>query len=113
MNRKPATNRSITCCLLLSAVLILGIVQWSFLPILVQSASLPGKALLEITSGHTSKFAAPFKCLFGDSLKPCLPPSGNSKPRIASNFLGRNEEPVPSWQDLFFSYLHLRAPPSA
>jgi hypothetical protein len=113
MNRKPATNRGITCCLLLSAVLILGIVQWSFLPILVQSAPLPGKALLEISSGHTSKFAAPFKCLFGDSLKPCLPSARISEPRITSNFIHRSEALTHNRQDQFFSSRQMRAPPSA
>lgn len=113
MSRKPATIRGITSCLLLSAVLILGIVQWSFLPILVQSAPLPGRALLEISSGHTSKFAAPFKCLFGDSLKPCLPRVKNSEPAIASNFFSRGKETIPNWQDPFFAYRQLRAPPIA
>jgi hypothetical protein len=113
MSRIPATNRSFTCCLVLSAVLILGIVQWSFLPILIQSAPLPGRALLEISGGHTSKFAAPFKCLFGDSLKPCLPQLRISEPATTHSFFFRSEEPTPNWQDLFFPHRQLRAPPSA
>jgi hypothetical protein len=113
MNRKPATNRGFACCLLLSAVLVLGIVQWSFLPILVQSAPIPGRTLLEDLSSHTSKFAAPFKCLFGDSLKPCLILSRISRPAISYDFLHRSEVPTSNWQDLFFSFRQLRAPPSA
>jgi hypothetical protein len=112
MNRKPATNRGITCCLLLSAVLILGIVQWSFLPLLVQSAPLPGKALLEISSGHTSKFAAPFKCLFGDSLNIRVVQTKISAPKIAPTFFNRTEKPAFDRENLFFSYHQLRAPPS-
>jgi hypothetical protein len=111
MNRKPVTARSFATCAFLSAVLILGIVQWSFLPILVQSAPLPGKALLEFSSGHTSKFAAPFKCFVGDSLRPYLPRAGNSEPGVSPNFFRRNEEPIPNLQDLFFPYRQLRAPP--
>jgi hypothetical protein len=111
MNRKPATNRSFAACLILSAVLTLGIVQWSFLPILVQSAPLPEKALLEVTAGHTLKFAAPFKCLFGHSLKPSLLLS--CEPRITSDFIFRPEESTPDWQREFFSSHQLRGPPSA
>lgn len=78
-----------------------------------QSAPLPGRAVLEVSSGHTSKFAAPFKCLFGDSLKPCLPLSRGSTARATSTFFYRSEEPAPDWKVQFFSYCQLRAPPSA
>jgi len=113
MNRNPATNRGFACCFLLSAVLILGIVQWSFLPILVQSAPIPGKTLLEDATGHTSKFAAPFKYLFGDSLKPSLSRVRIFTPRITPTFFHRLEEPTPDRDDFFTSYRQLRAPPSA
>lgn len=113
MGRGRATNRWFAVCLIVSAVLVLGIVQWSFLPILVQCAPLPGKILLEDSSSHTSKFAAPFKCLFGDALEPCIPPSGISGPRITLNFFHRTEEPTPDWQDMFLSQRQMRAPPTA
>jgi hypothetical protein len=113
MNLGPATNRQLARRLILSAVLVLGIIQWSFLPILIQSASLPGRDLLEVSNGHVSKFAAPFKCLFGDFQKPGLPVSRISEPRNTSNCFHRFEESTPNWQDLFFSYRQLRAPPSA
>src|ERR1700681_2152585 len=109
MNRNPGTNRRLTCCLILSAVLVLGIVQWSFLPILIQCAPLPVRELLEVSGGHTSKFAAPFKCLIGDSLKICLLQSRVSVPTIASTFSDRSEEPIPNLKTLFFSFLPLRA----
>jgi hypothetical protein len=113
MNLGPATNRQLARRVILSAVLFLGIIQWSFLPILIQSAPLPGKALLEVSSGHVSKFAAPFKCLFGDFLNPGPPQSRISEPRNTSNCFHRLEEPTRDWQDLFFPYRQLRAPPSA
>jgi hypothetical protein len=113
MNPDRATDRQFACCLILSAVLILGIVQWSFLPILIQSAPLPGKAVLEVSTSHTSKFAAPFKCFSGDSLKPCLSRARISTPRITPSFFHRSEEPAPDRDVLFFSHRQLRAPPSA
>jgi hypothetical protein len=111
MNRKTGTVRCLVFCLLLSAVLVLGIVQWSFLPLLVQGAPPPGRTLLEDSNSHTSKFAASFKYLFGDSLKPYFPLSRTFELGMTSNFFQRTEEPIPSWQDLFFSRRQLRAPP--
>jgi hypothetical protein len=113
MKLGSATNRQLARRLILSAVLVLGIVQWSFLPNLIQSPPLPGRALLEVSSGHVSKFAAPFKCLFGDFLNPGPPQSRISEPRNTSSSFHRFEEPTPNWQDLFFPYRQLRAPPSA
>jgi hypothetical protein len=113
MNRKTGTNRCLVCCLLLSAVLFLGIVQWSFLPLLVQGAPPPGRTLLEDSSSHTSKFAAPFKCLFGDSLEPNVSLLRISAPALTLTFFQRMEEPIPSWQDLFSSRRQHRAPPTA
>ena len=72
MNLRRPTNRQFATCLLLSAVLVLGIVQWSFLPVLIQNASFSGQAAVEVSPGHTSKFAASSKFLLGDFLRPCL-----------------------------------------
>ena len=116
MNRKTGVNRSFVCCLLLSAVLVLGIVQWSFLPLLVQGAPPPGRTLFEDSSSHTSKFAAPFKCLFGDSLKPdllLLRISASRYPEFLMASSNQSEEPIARWQDLLFSRRQLRAPPTA
>jgi hypothetical protein len=112
MNRKSATNRCLATCLILSTVLILGIVQWSFLPLLVQSAPVQGKRVLEVSDNHTSKFAAPFKYLFGDSLKPYLSQAKVSAPRIPSTFSRRSEKPALDRDDLSFSHRQLRGPPS-
>ena len=68
------------CLLLLSGVLVLGIVQWSFLPLLIQNGPSTGAPLLEFSAGHTSKFAAPYKTLFGDGLNPCLVQAGITGP---------------------------------
>src|ERR1039457_934820 len=113
MNRDRVTNRQCACCVILSAVLVLGIVQWSFLPILIQSGPLPGRAVLEVSNNHTSKFAAPFKCFSGDSLKPCFSRARISTPGITPTFFHRSEESVPDLDDLFFSHRQSRAPPSA
>lgn len=77
MNPGRATTRQFATCLALSAVLILGIVQWSFLPVLIQGISLPSRVSIEVSPGHSSKFAAPFKCLSGtiDYLQSCLKPA--------------------------------------
>jgi hypothetical protein len=95
------------------AVLVFGIVQWSFLPILIQNGPVGGAAVLEMAAGHSAKFAAPFKCLFGDGLGPCLVQSRIIVRRIASRVIHPPEAPI-SGKDVFFlSYYPLRAPPSA
>lgn len=111
MNQVQVTVRRCACCLVLSAVL--GIVQWSFLPILIHGPQLRDRAVLEVSNSHTSKFAAPFKCFFCDSLKPSLFRDRISTPRLTPNFFHRPEEPALDWHDLFFSQRQLRAPPFA
>ena len=113
MKRTIGKNRVLTCCLMLTAVLVLGIIQWSLLPILIQNEPLTGQAVLEVSASHTSKFAAPFKALFGDSLKPRLSQSRVSAPRPTRTFFHQPEERVSARDDVFFSDRHLRAPPSA
>jgi hypothetical protein len=113
MNRKRTTSRLCSCCLILSAVLVLGIIQWSFLPFLVQNGPVSGRAVVEMSAGHTSKFAAPFKYLFGDSLKPSLAQSRISAPPITRTLLRLLAEPLPQRDDLSFTNRQLRAPPYA
>src|ERR1700693_2352307 len=114
MNPKRSTSRGyVACLLLLSGVLVLGIVQWSFLPILIQNGPVASTAVLEMSAGHSSKFAAPFKCLFGDGLKPCLVQSRITVRRISSRIAHPPEAPVCGKDDFFLSYHPLRAPPSA
>jgi hypothetical protein len=113
MTKCRATECQFTFGLILALVLVLGIVQWSFLPILIENAPLTGRAVLEVSSSHTSKFAAPFKCFLADRLQPRLSQSRPSLPGIAPTFLHQPEESVPGWNDVFFSHLQLRAPPSA
>jgi hypothetical protein len=91
---------------------VLGIIQWSFLPILIQNGPVGSSAILEMSAGHSSKFAAPFKCLFGDGLRPCLPQSRITVQRVAIRIAPVPEAQI-SGQDVFFlSYHPLRAPPS-
>jgi hypothetical protein len=113
MNPMRATSRLSSCCLILSAVLVFGIVQWSFLPFLVQNGPVSGSALLEMSAGHTSKFAAPFKYLFGDSLKPSPAQSKVSAPPITRTLFRPTDEPRPKRDDLSFTDRQLRAPPCA
>jgi hypothetical protein len=113
MKLSRATNRQLTCCLILSGVLILGIIQWSFLPVLMQNAPISSRAILEISPGHSSKFAAPFKGLLIDFLGPHLTPSRVTTPLNAAGVLYRSEEPSIKQDNQFFSHRQLRSPPSA
>jgi hypothetical protein len=101
------------CLFLASAVLCLGIIQWSFLPILVQSELAGSRPILELSAGHTAKFAAPYKCLFGGGLRPCLAESKMTVPRITSKMLCLPEAPISGQDDFSLSHRSLRAPPSA
>jgi len=115
MKPDRVTTRQWVTCLLLSAVLILGIVQWSFLPVLMQGTSVPSRASIEVSPGHSSKFAAPFKCLSGavDYLQICLKPGsvGVSMPRVT--FSLQSDEPSFRHADQFIPHRQLRSPPSA
>ena len=113
MNPGRISNRQLACHLILAIVLVFGIVQWSFLPILVQSAPAGSGSFLEASNSHTSKFAAPFKCLLGSFVKSCIAQTGLSAPSIPSTFLHRSNEPTVNWRDIVFSYRQFRAPPSA
>lgn len=114
MNPKHSTSRRyIACLLLISGVLVLGIIQWSFLPILVQNGLIASTAVLDLSAGHTSKFVAPFKCLFGDDLRPCPVQSRITVRRIVSKFVRLPEAPVSGRDDFSLSYRPMRAPPSA
>ncbi len=114
MNIKSSKSRRYFACLmLLSVVLVLGIVQWSFLPILIQNGPVGSAAVLEMSAGHSSKFAAPFKCLFGDGLRPCLVQSRITVRRIATTIPHPPETQLSGKYVYFLSYHPLRAPPSA
>lgn len=112
---KPTPSRScryIACLLALTGVLVLGIVQWSFLPILIQNGPGISTAVLEISASHTSKFAAPFKCLFGDALNPCVAPSRIIVLRVASRVVRLPDAPLSGQDDFSLTHRPLRAPPS-
>jgi hypothetical protein len=112
-SKRTPYRRHIGLLLLLSGVLVLGIVQWSFLPILIQNGPLGGSPVLEMSASHSSKFAAPFKCLFGDEMTPCLGQSRITVRRIASRIPDSPETQISGPGDVFLSYHPLRAPPSA
>src|ERR1700739_5092740 len=105
MNPTPfTTRRYLVFLLLLSGVLVLGIVQWSFLPILIQNGPVGSAAVLEVSAGHSSKFAAPFKCVLGDGLRPCLVQSRITVQRIASRIVRLPDVPISGQDD--FSLTH-------
>jgi hypothetical protein len=112
MNPGHAKNRRCTFCLILTIVLFLGLVQWSFLPLLVGNAMPARYTVLSMAEGHPAKFVAPFRCLFADSLTSCLPASGVYVPMVSAAFFHRFEERVSSRDARFFFYPQLRAPPS-
>ena len=113
MNPGRAKPRQLTTCLLLSVVLILGIVQWSFLPVLIQNPSSSGRAAVEVSPGHSAKFAAPSKFLLGDFLYPCLQQAGFTVPRTPLKYFYQREETSFARDDQFFPHRQLRSPPIA
>src|SRR6266576_469501 len=114
MNPGRATTPQLVTCLLLSGMLILGIVQWSFLPVLIQDSSFLGRTAVEVSPGHSSKFAASFKSLVGNfgSLQTCLGKSSYAAPRPPVSFF--RHPPEPSFrQDDQSPHRPLRSPSSA
>lgn len=114
--RSPS-RRYFALFLVASAVLFLGIVQWSVLPILIQNGPVASATVLEMSVGHSLKFAAPFKCpfksLFSDGLGPCLMRSRIAVRRIASRVPHPLEILISGKDELFLSCYPLRAPPYA
>ena len=114
MNPKRSPSRPyVVGLLLMSVVLVFGIIQWSFLPILIQNGLGMSTAVLGVSASHTSKFAAPFKCLFGDGLNPCLVQSRITVRRIASRIVRLPDAPISGQDDFSLTHRPLRAPPSA
>ena len=115
MNPGRTTTRRLAACLALSAVLILGIVQWSFLPVLIQSPSFSGGASVEVSPGHSSKFAAPFKDLSGsiDYLQAFLTPAGLGAPIPPIGFSRYSDDPFLRHDGQASPNRCLRSPPSA
>jgi hypothetical protein len=107
-----AKNRRCAFCLILTTVMFLGLVQWSFVPLLADNGMPARNTILSMAEGHPSKFVAPFRCLFADSLTSCLPASGVSVPMVTATFFHRFEERASSREARFFSHPQLRAPPS-
>jgi len=109
---RHANRIRLICLSLLVGLLFLGIVQWSFLPLLIQNGPVGG-AYLEMSAGHSSKFAAPFKLLFSDGLQPCVVRARFTVRTIPVRIFFVAEVPVYRSDDLFLSAHHLRAPPTA
>jgi len=108
------TTRPYNLCLLaLSTLLVLGLVQWSFLPILIQNGPVSSSGILEMSVGHSSKFAAPLKCIFGDSTAPCLVHKRLQIQRFTFRIPSVPESLQSGPEVFFLSYHPLRAPPSA
>ena len=71
------------CYSFLMAVLVVGITQWSILPVLTQTPSVAGTCLLDSSAWHTSKFAAPYKFFGGDSSQLFVVEKGMGAPEVA------------------------------
>ena len=113
--KRSLSRIQVACLFFLSGVLMLGIVQWSFLPLLVQSAPAAGRIILEVENGHTAKFAAPFKALFGDfgeGTDACLLPSAINLQLVASRIVRLPDVPDSTQADFSLTHRPLRAPPS-
>jgi hypothetical protein len=108
----PPNRFYLICLSLLMVVLVLGIVQWSFLPILIQNGPISGPSL-EMSAGHSSKFAAPFKFLFSDGLQPCIVLSRITVRQITSAIFIVRDVPTYRSDELHLSSHLLRAPPTA
>ena len=112
MTSGRATIRPWMLCLFLVGVLSVGIVQWSFLPVLIQCPSFGGARDLDASSYHTSKFAAPYKFLTVDSLQPCVLQTGTGEPEIVARSFHRPADPPYLQSSRCSSELQLRSPPS-
>src|SRR6266436_9035902 len=114
MNPGRATTPQLATCLLISGVLILGMVQWSFLTVLIQDSSFSGRTAVEVSPGHSSKFATTIKSLIGNfgSLQTCLGKSSYAVPRPLVSFFRHPTEPS-FRQDDQSPHRPLRSPPSA
>lgn len=110
---RTSRRMSATALVLLSAILILGIVQWSFLPILIQNGPVGNDGLLEMTASHSAKFAAPFKGLFSEGLNPGLAPTRITVRRLVSGVVRLPDAPVSGQDDFSLTHRPLRAPPCA
>jgi hypothetical protein len=108
-----ATIRPWVLCLFLVGVLSVGIVQWSFLPVLIQCPSFGEARDLDASSYHTSKFAAPYKFLAIDSLQLYLVQTMVFGPEVAKSFSPRPAEPPYLQSAQFPSQRQLRSPPSS
>jgi hypothetical protein len=103
----------VACLFVLAAVLVLGIVQWSFLPVLNQNGPGTAGTALEFSASHTSKFAAPFKALHGDGWIPRLIQTRINLQRAAFANVRPADAPTTSQCDFSLTHRPLRAPPSA
>lgn len=106
-------RRPLGILLLLSGILVLGIVQWSCIPILVESGLSTGTSVVSMSAGQVSKSAAPLKCLFGGGPLPMVLHSGIAL-RIAASRAARLPDPPVSDHDVYsLAERPLRAPPLA
>jgi hypothetical protein len=106
-------NRGLARCLFFWAVLVFGLVQWSFLPVLIQTDFLQGNPSVEAQDLHTAKFAAPFKSIFADNAQSFLnitrvdvPPP----PQVTIHF---QQSALAIEQNQFSTQRQLRSPPSS
>ncbi len=106
-------NRGLARCLFFWAVLVFGLVQWSFLPVLIQTDVQQGSLSLEAQTCHTAKFAAPFKYIFSDSLTACLVTVSVEVPQPSESAFQFPQYPSAIIHEQSVTERQLRSPPSA
>jgi hypothetical protein len=106
-------NCGLTRCLFFWAVLVFGLVQWSFLPVLIQTDFQQGSPSLEAQNCHTAKFKAPFKHIFSDSSQAYVVTAQVSAPRAIEYFIRIPESPSAIIHAQSVTERQLRSPPSA
>jgi len=105
-------RKCLPSCLFFWAVLVFGLVQWSFLPVLIQTDFQTGNPVLSIQSYHTAKFAAPFKYIFGDSSQATVATARFELPSPVQAFAPIMETLTPVFSEGSVTQRQSRAPPS-
>jgi len=105
------TKRALLGCLGLALVLVVGIVQWSLLPLLVQPASLTGNATVQLSAGHASRSASAFKAFLAIPLNPFSATYGRFVPRVVESYLAISPALTIHRDDNVLSLRQFRSPP--
>src|SRR5271163_2928404 len=112
MRSRKIENRRLMPCVFFWAVLVFGLVQWSFLPVLIQTDFPQGSPALEAQSYHTAKFAAPYKYIFGEATQAFLVTARVVLPRPIEDSVPILESASAIVHEQSVTERQLRSPPS-